>query len=62
MSNEIQEPQVQISSRVMQFTRAEREAGVHPVIRALHSRPLTRDADTNRRAIEYARIARGHMA
>lgn len=61
MSKKTKEPQPQADSRLAHFAQTEREAGVHPVVRALHSRPLAR-TETNRRAVEFARIERGHMA
>lgn len=48
------------TSRLRNFLRQEREGGLHPAIKALHERPSTRNEDANRRAVEYARIARGH--
>lgn len=48
------------ASRLREFTRQEREAGTHPAVRALLSRPQMR-GEENRRAMEYARIERGQM-
>lgn len=48
--------------RLRRFVQQERESGLHPAIRALHQRAHGRDGDTNGRAVQYARIARGHMA
>lgn len=48
------------ASRLRNFLQHEREGGLHPAIKALHERPSTRNEDANRRAVEYARIARGH--
>lgn len=47
------------NSRLKNFLRQEREDGLHPAIKALHARPNSRVEDHNRRAVEYARIARG---
>ncbi|MBK4218027.1 hypothetical protein JJJ17_19025 [Paracoccus caeni] len=46
-------------TRLREFTRQERESGVHPSVAALHSRPQTR-SDENRKVTEYSRIERGH--
>ncbi len=45
-------------NRLREYTRQERESGMHPAIWALHSRPLMRGS-VNRKAAEYLRIARG---
>lgn len=47
------------ATRLREFTRQERESGVHPAVTALHSRPQTR-SDENRKATEFSRIERGH--
>ena len=44
-----------------EFARQERESRTHPAIEALRSRPQTR-GETNRKAVEYARIERGQMS
>ncbi len=49
-------------SRLRNFTRVERESGLHPAVRALHSRPAERSSEINHRAIQYARIQRGWQA
>lgn len=49
------------TARLREFTRHERESGMHPAIMALRSRPATR-AEENRKFVEYARIERGHMS
>ena len=41
-----------------EFTRQERESGIHPAIQTLHARPASR-SDSNRRAEEFTRIERG---
>lgn len=46
--------------RVREFIRQERQEGLHPAIQALHARPQDR-AETNRKAVEYSRIARGRL-
>ncbi len=48
------------TSRLRNFLQHERESGLHPAIKALHERPNSRSEESNRRAVEYARIARGH--
>ena len=50
------------NGRVRDFTRHERESGLHPAVATLHRRPHGRDEDVNRRTAEYLRIARGHSA
>ncbi|WP_312525439.1 hypothetical protein [Paracoccus sp. (in: a-proteobacteria)] len=47
------------SARLESYLRQEREGGVHPAIKALHSRPNSRSQETNHRAVEFTRIARG---
>ncbi|WP_347265700.1 hypothetical protein [Paracoccus sp. (in: a-proteobacteria)] len=47
------------ASRVQNFTRQDRESGLHPAVLALHRRPHGRDESGNRRAAEFARIERG---
>lgn len=49
------------TTRLREFTRHERESGMHPAIEALRSRPVTR-GDANRKIVEYARIERGRMS
>lgn len=49
------------ATRLREFARQEREAGIHPAIEALHRRPVTR-GDDNRKAVEYARIERGRTS
>ena len=62
MSKHIKDqPRSYSHNRLREFTRQERESGVHPAISALRSRPLTRGAE-NRKAAEYLRIERGRMA
>lgn len=46
-------------SRTQNYTRQERESGLHPAIAALRMRPRSRDTSGNRRAAEFARIERG---
>lgn len=47
--------------RLREFTRHERESGIHPAVVALWSRPQTR-GETNRKAVEYTRIERGRLS
>ncbi|MDB6181268.1 hypothetical protein [Paracoccus fistulariae] len=47
------------NARLREFTRQERESGVHPYIAALRSRPKDRPAD-GRKLSEYTRIERGY--
>ena len=54
-------PKEKGTSRLREFTRQEREAGIHPAIVALRSRPQTR-SEENRRFAEYARIERGRVS
>ncbi|WP_134678602.1 hypothetical protein [Paracoccus ravus] len=46
--------------RLQNFTRQERESGMHPSVAVLHSRPRKETASEGRRIIEFARIERGH--
>lgn len=55
------QPREQGNARLREFTRQEREAGTHPAIATLRSRPKDRDGD-GRKTAEYARIERGHTA
>lgn len=54
-------PEDRGTSRLREFTRQEREAGTHPAIETLRTRPQTR-SEENRRAVEYARIERGRVS
>lgn len=45
--------------RMRNFTRHERESGLHPAIAALHSRPRIGAVSDARRVAEYTRIERG---
>lgn len=49
------------AARMREFTRQDREAGQHPAIATLHSRPKTR-GDENRKTSEFLRIDRGRLA
>ncbi|MDO5612728.1 MAG: hypothetical protein Q4G14_05725 [Paracoccus sp. (in: a-proteobacteria)] len=49
------------TARLREFTRQERQSGMHPAIQMLRSRPQTR-ADDGRKMTEFLRIARGRMA
>ncbi|CAM3283000.1 hypothetical protein SAMN04488021_14523 [Paracoccus aminovorans] len=55
------QPRANGSSRTRNFTRQERESGLHPAIAALRMRPRARDESGNRRAAEFARIERGRQ-
>lgn len=46
--------------RVENFTRAEREQGIHPAIIELNRRPVVRDKKSRRMA-EFLRIERGRL-
>ncbi|WP_313351616.1 hypothetical protein [Paracoccus sp. (in: a-proteobacteria)] len=46
--------------RTQYYTRQERESALHPAIAALRMRPHARSEAANRRAVEFARIERGH--
>lgn len=54
-------PQDKGTTRLREFTRQEREAGTHPAVEALRSRPQMRRED-NRRMVEFARIERGRTS
>lgn len=45
-------------TRLREFTRQERESGVHPAIEALRHRPQMREGD-GRKTAEFLRIDRG---
>lgn len=47
-------------NRLREYIRQEREAGTHPTVAALHSRPQMRGAE-NRKTAEYLRIERGQV-
>lgn len=49
------------NARLREFTRHEREEGIHPSVEALQRRPQMR-GEENRKAVEYARIERGRMS
>jgi hypothetical protein len=55
------QPRSQGSTRMREFIRQEREAGIHPAIAELRTRPQTRGKD-NRKTAEYLRIDRGRTA
>lgn len=48
------------ATRLREYMRQEREAGQHPAITALRSRPKTRGED-NRKTSEFLRIDRGRL-
>ncbi|MFV0384314.1 hypothetical protein [Paracoccus sp. (in: a-proteobacteria)] len=52
------QPRSHSEARLREFTRQERESGVHPAIDTLRSRPKDRSAD-GRKTAEFARIERG---
>ncbi len=49
------------AGRVQNFTRQERESGLHPAIAQLHARPHGRDEKSDRRIAEFTRIERGRQ-
>lgn len=53
-------PRTSGQNRLREYTRQERESGVHPAISTLRSRPQTRGED-NRKTAEYLRIERGEQ-
>ncbi|MDO5704725.1 MAG: hypothetical protein Q4G49_06565 [Paracoccus sp. (in: a-proteobacteria)] len=55
------QPRMANTIRLREFTRQERQAGMHPAIGSLHERPLSRD-DKGRKTVEYLRIERGRTA
>lgn len=55
------QPRMQGTARMREFLRQERMDKLHPAIRSLHSQPKSRDP-RSRKAAEYARIERGHLA
>lgn len=54
------QPRTRGTARAREFLKHERAMGLHAAIRSLHSQPKTR-SDDNRKASEYARIARGKL-
>ncbi|MBU3031034.1 hypothetical protein [Paracoccus marinaquae] len=54
------QPRSHGAARLREFTKKERETGLHPAVAALRSRPKTRDGD-GRKTAEYVRIERGHL-
>lgn len=54
------QPRTTGEARLREYTRQEREAGTHPAITALRTRPQTR-GDDNRKTVEFLRIDHGHM-
>lgn len=55
------QPRSQSGTRLREYTRQEREAGVHPAISTLHSRAKER-GDENRKTAEFLRIDRGKLS
>lgn len=55
------QPRTAGQKRLREYTRQERESGVHPAIMTLRNRPQTRGGD-NRKTAEYLRIERGGKA
>lgn len=51
------QPRYQGNQRLAEFTRQEREEGLHPAVEALRTRPKTR-SETGRKTAEYLRIER----
>lgn len=56
----LDQPHQNSGTRLREFTRAERESGVHPAVDILRSRPLAR-GEENRQAAEFLRIEREEM-
>lgn len=56
----IDQPRSHDSGRIRAFTRQDREAGTHPAITTLHSRPQMR-GEENRQTAEFLRIEREQM-
>lgn len=54
-------PEERGTTRLREFTRHEREAGIHPAIEILRTRPQAR-SEENRMFMEYARIERGQTS
>lgn len=54
------QPRSHTGSRLREYTRQERESGVHPAIETLRTRPQMR-GEENRKTSEYVRIERGQM-
>ena len=52
------QPRSQAHLRLREFTRQERETGVHPAVESLRTRPQTRDGDS-RKTSEFLRIVLG---
>lgn len=48
-------------ARLREYTRHERETGMHPAILALRSRPQKR-GEANRKTAEFLRIARNRLS
>lgn len=48
-------------ARLREYTRQERESGMHPAIAALRSRPQDRGAE-NRKTAEFLRIDRNRVS
>lgn len=48
--------------RFSRYVQHERENGIHPAIRLLHSRARNSEETANGRAVQYARIERGYTA
>lgn len=55
------QPRATSTVRLREFTRQERQSGVHPAIRSLRERPEARDG-AGRQTIEFLRIERGRTA
>lgn len=53
-------PHSNSGARLREFTRQERESGVHPAIQVLRTRAQAR-SEENRKAAEYVRIDRGRL-
>lgn len=54
------QPRSHGAARLREYTRQEREAGTHPAVETLRTRPKER-SEENRKAAEFARIDRGKL-
>ncbi|MBO9453600.1 hypothetical protein J7376_10640 [Paracoccus sp. R12_1] len=55
------QPRAHAGTRLREYTRQEREAGMHPAVATLRARPQTRGQE-NRKTAEYLRIERDRLA
>lgn len=57
----IDQPRGNSNTRLREFTRQERQSGLHPSVLALLARPKARTGE-NRKVVEFARILRGRLS